>query len=79
MTFSAQMMIGLKLQVLQRHFLRQGKILGSFKLDVATVMSQPGSGNVKRTQNSAEKMTKHEACSLRPLPRSCVTTASSVS
>ncbi|XP_071746024.1 otoferlin isoform X2 [Lepeophtheirus salmonis] len=28
------------LSVLQRHFLRTGKILGSFKLDVATVMSQ---------------------------------------
>ena len=29
-------------QVLQRHFLRSGKILGTFKLDVATVMAQQG-------------------------------------
>ena len=29
-------------QVLQRHFLRSGKVLGTFKLDVATVMAQPG-------------------------------------
>ena len=30
------------LQVMQRQFLRSGKILASFKLDVATVMQQPG-------------------------------------
>ena len=29
-------------QVMQRNFLRSGKILGTFKLDVATVMSQQG-------------------------------------
>ena len=29
-------------KVQQRHFLRTGKVLGAFKLDVATVMSQPG-------------------------------------
>ncbi len=28
--------------MLQRHFLRSGKVLGTFKLDVATVMAQPG-------------------------------------
>ena len=27
---------------MQRNFLRSGKILGTFKLDVATVMSQQG-------------------------------------
>ena len=30
------------IQVMQRNFLRSGKILGTFKLDVATVMSQQG-------------------------------------
>ena len=29
-------------QVMQRQFLRSGKILATFKLDIATVMQQPG-------------------------------------
>ena len=31
---------------MQRQFLRSGKTLASFKLDVATVMQQPGEGEL---------------------------------
>jgi hypothetical protein len=31
-----------ELKVMQRQFLRNGAVLGSFKLDVATVMAQQG-------------------------------------
>ena len=30
------------LKVMQRQFLRSGRVLASFKLDIATVMQQPG-------------------------------------
>lgn len=40
------------LQVQQRQFLRAGKILGNFKLDVATVMSQQGTGKNCVTTNN---------------------------
>ena len=40
LSFSSYVFLGKK--VLQRHFLRSGKVLGTFKLDVATVMAQPG-------------------------------------